>query len=638
MEVVMGSCGRLRFVVLAVAVLAASILVSGAGAVSAQSTGSLERVPALVQPSVTYLSIKWSAVVHDNAPPASDLNRGGPLTLAGSGCSGFFVSSDGYVATASHCTEYRLVKDRMIAAAFKWAVDRGYFKGFTSAEAVNYAIQHFSLRQPQATVTVVWSYAADGSNVRGLPARQVGNRPLEKGDVALLKIDAQNTIPLPIFRGDVKVGAPVVAVGFPGIVDDAVDADKVNPSFNDGNISAKKTIYNGLWPIYEVSAPMTHGMSGGPTVDTQGQVLGFVDRGATPDTETFGFISPASFVSEIMQDKGVSQTRSADADLLRKGINAVFDKNRDEALKDLNQVAESQPDWQIAQTYRAQALQLPKQSKGLATWVIALIAVAGALLLSAILAVLWRRGSLPIGRRTASASPAGGPRGTGSTRGGDPVLDPPAVFVVSGPRAGERFTVHGETSIGREGADITLDDHEVSRRHAVLRPVANGLEIRDAGSANGTYVNGDRFEGARLLEHGDSIRVGKATLEVWLPTGQRPVDEGAPTLVVKGGDSEGKRYPIDRERSIGRETADIIISDEEMSRRHAVVRPIPGGLEISDLQSSNGTFVNGNRINGGHRLSAGDQIRLGTTTLEVEMPTRSSATVVRGGTVVRPHE
>jgi pSer/pThr/pTyr-binding forkhead associated (FHA) protein len=634
----MGFCGRFRFVVLGIAALAASILASSAGAVSAPSAAALERVPALVQPSVTYLSIRWSAVIHDNAPPASDLNNGSPVTLAGGSCSGFFVSPDGYVATASHCTEYRLAKDRMLEAAFNWAVDRGYFDGLTSAQAVDYAIKHFSLREPQPTVTVVWSYAADGSNVRGLPARQVGNRALEKGDVALLKIDAQNTIPLPIFKGDVNVGAPVVAVGFPGIVDDAVDADKVNPSFNDGNISSKKTIHNGLWPIYEVSAPMTHGMSGGPTVNTEGQVLGFVDRGATGTTETFGFISPASFVSEIMQDKGVSQTQSVDADLLRKGINAVFDRKRDDALKALNDVVQSQPDWQIAQTYRAQALQLPKENKGLAPWLIALIAVGAALLLAAILAFLWRRGNLPIGRRRASTAPAGGAGRTGSTRGGDGAADPPAVFVVSGSQAGERFPVRGAMSIGREGSDITLDDNEVSRRHAVLRPVANGLEIQDAGSANGTYVNGERVEGGRRLAHGDSIRLGKASLEVWLPAGQPPADEGAVTLVVKGGGNDGKRYPIDRERSIGRETADIIINDEEMSRRHAVVRPVTGGLEISDLQSSNGTFVNGNRINGGHRLSGGDRIRLGTTTLEVEMPVRSSATVVRGGTVVRPHE
>jgi pSer/pThr/pTyr-binding forkhead associated (FHA) protein len=77
------------------------------------------------------------------------------------------------------------------------------------------------------------------------------------------------------------------------------------------------------------------------------------------------------------------------------------------------------------------------------------------------------------------------------------------------------------------------------------------------------------------------------------------------------------------------------VNDAEISRRHASLRPVEGGLEISDLQSSNGTFVNGSRINGGHRLAPGDVIRMGDTTFDVEFPSKTTGTVVRGGTVVR---
>jgi pSer/pThr/pTyr-binding forkhead associated (FHA) protein len=216
--------------------------------------------------------------------------------------------------------------------------------------------------------------------------------------------------------------------------------------------------------------------------------------------------------------------------------------------------------------------------------------------------------------------------------------EPPALVVATGPDAGERHAVRGEVTIGREGTDIVLDDDEASRRHAAVRAVGDELEVRDLGSSNGTFVNGMPIEDTRKLSHGDSIRVGQTTLEVSLP-GQPPTaPEEAPSLVVKGGANDGQRFPSDRERSIGRQSGDIVIDDDEMSRRHAVLRPVDGALEISDLESSNGTFVNGNKISDNHRLSAGDRILIGTTTLEVELPPRSSATIVSGSTVVRPRD
>ena len=130
------------------------------------------------------------------------------------------------------------------------------------------------MRSPRVTVTVAWSYAFDGSDPRHFPARQIGNRPFLKGDVALLKVGAEHTIPLPISLAEVSIGVPIDSVGFPGLVDDVTDADKVNPSFKDGEISSKKTIEQGLQDVYEVSAAIAPGMSGGPTVDQQGRVNG----------------------------------------------------------------------------------------------------------------------------------------------------------------------------------------------------------------------------------------------------------------------------------------------------------------------------------------------------------------------------
>src|SRR5690349_14690479 len=83
------------------------------------------------------------------------------------------------------------------------------------------------------------------------------------------------------------------------------------------------------------------------------------------------------------------------------------------------------------------------------------------------------------------------------------------VTIVDGRAAGRKFKVEAEATIGRSpDAVIMLDDPEISRIHARIRRTDSGeFEVLDAGSKNGTYVNGTRVE-RRLLAYGDKIRVG----------------------------------------------------------------------------------------------------------------------------------
>jgi len=89
-----------------------------------------------------------------------------------------------------------------------------------------------------------------------------------------------------------------------------------------------------------------------------------------------------------------------------------------------------------------------------------------------------------------------------------------AVLVVTeGPAAGQRFELDSEVVLGREGVSATIaDDSELSRRHAAVRPAAGGFEIEDLGSRNGTFVNGQKIEGATRLAGGDSIKIGQTVL------------------------------------------------------------------------------------------------------------------------------
>ena len=58
--------------------------------------------------------------------------------------------------------------------------------------------------------------------------------------------------------------------------------------------------------------------------------------------------------------------------------------------------------------------------------------------------------------------------------------------------------------------------------------------------------------------------------------------------------------------------------DEFASSRHARIEAQPDGVWIFDLGSTNGTYVNGNRIDGSHRLEDGDVVRIGATELRFE--------------------
>src|SRR3954470_17158203 len=93
------------------------------------------------------------------------------------------------------------------------------------------------------------------------------------------------------------------------------------------------------------------------------------------------------------------------------------------------------------------------------------------------------------------------------------------------------------------------------------------------------------------------------------------------TLKITGGNAVGQSIPMEQELVIGRSTPGLgsLGGDSEISRVHARVFHDPSGrLTIEDLGSTNGTFVNGNRISGQQPLNPGDQVRVGQTSLSVE--------------------
>ena len=88
------------------------------------------------------------------------------------------------------------------------------------------------------------------------------------------------------------------------------------------------------------------------------------------------------------------------------------------------------------------------------------------------------------------------------------------LIFATGPQAGRRLEVVAELVLGREEGDVVLDDAEVSRRHAAVRPLTGALEVADLGSLNGTWVNGARITRPTRLAAGDTLKVGATELTV----------------------------------------------------------------------------------------------------------------------------
>jgi two-component system cell cycle response regulator len=100
------------------------------------------------------------------------------------------------------------------------------------------------------------------------------------------------------------------------------------------------------------------------------------------------------------------------------------------------------------------------------------------------------------------------------------------------------------------------------------------------------------------------------------PPAPPPSDEERAYIVVLAGGNLGEMYKLGSESIVlGRGgTADIRLSDEGISRFHCRIRSDDGQLVVEDLQSRNGTFLNGTRV-GISRLEDGDKIQVGRTTV-----------------------
>ena len=173
--------------------------------------------------------------------------------------------------------------------------------------------------------------------------------------------------------------------------------------------------------------------------------------------------------------------------------------------------------------------------------------------------------------------------------------------------------------IGRDaGCDVVVPGEGVSRQHAEIAVTSAGYFVRDL-SANGIFVNGARAGDAQLLRRGDVIRVGTEEFRFYADAvTERPAASPRPTLLatlelVDVSRKKPTRFEIRGPlTNVGRgRHNDVVVSDESVSDVHAKLQCREEGWFLTDLDSTNGTFVAGKRIQKEARLDSNAAVRFG---------------------------
>lgn len=296
-----------------VTVVGAVVLLATAGArgvsAAAPEYEPEERAAALARPALVLVDVRWEA-------------SGG-----GRRCSGFVVDVLGHVVTSAACL----------------------YSGGTGDELSGHP-----------DIRVQWGAAEPGTaNGRTATAQEVApGRPGPSG-VAILSVDPGPNGPLPVAQlvagRTPSRGRPVVALGYPGEVDE-VTRGPIEPVDRWGTFAGAKTFE--LGPRFDISVATLGALAGGPVVDTQGRVLGMATApsataGAASADERFGVI-PAAVLVDDLRAAGITNEVGPLDITYRQALDDFYQGNYPAAIVGFEAMA-GKPGRQDADTFRARA-------------------------------------------------------------------------------------------------------------------------------------------------------------------------------------------------------------------------------------------------------------------------------------------
>jgi hypothetical protein len=266
-----------------------------------------------VKQSLVYISTEYSGQVYVPASATTD-GQGfwSKVIKADFSCSGVIVDPAGYIATAGHCVDPNNaeVKQAILTQLY---LNTGEDIDTATKDADNAFAEEWQIEGQQPGSPIDRSVEVIQPEGQGrvidhfVTAQVVDFQKFDDGDNALIKVANQAALPaLPVADKAPAPGTGLTSAGFPGDIGENMDPSRLQePSFKDGSASSQQVTPSGAART-EISAAISGGMSGGPTVDnTTGQVVGLNDFTISGENQPFNFVTDAAALRAFLVKNSV---------------------------------------------------------------------------------------------------------------------------------------------------------------------------------------------------------------------------------------------------------------------------------------------------------------------------------------------
>lgn len=474
--------------------------------------------------------------------------------IGGTG-TGWFMTPDGYIATNAHVVSDiqggdEEAKKQLYQALLK-ELDQAYGKEIArmSQSQINALLDAIKLVSFEKRAYVV---LPNGDKL-DYEIKQYG-KPGSGRDAAIIKVKTENAPTLPIADSSkVQVADQIVVIGYPGVADMKVLLDEksqLQASVTDGAISSLKRATSGE-QILQISAPITHGNSGGPAMNMKGEVVGLATFGNESEIQGFNFLVASATLKELIKDAKIEPKESETIKTWRRGLEHFWKDEYSAAINDFQEVetlfpAHDDAPLLIRQANLAKKEGREKKPEESNTGAVVGGIVGGVAVLGLLGFVLTRKKSgVPRPGMPHQTPPAGYgmppqqqppqmygrlPQGAATPQGGTPGVQVPIAKTVAiapqGPMAigsiwctrgmlqGQRFPLlPNGIIVGRQPgvAQVLINDHRASGKHVWIGIDQGRLVAIDQGTTNGTYVN-DVMRGRitrQELRDGDTVIISE---------------------------------------------------------------------------------------------------------------------------------
>src|ERR1700752_561558 len=322
-----------------------------------------------------------------------------PLIALGSG---FFISSNGYIATNAHVVSMTHDGEDKMKQAMLWQLVQQIAKQYNKdpRSIYNFINEHSTLQSFQIIHHVI---IPDGSaypfeiKQYGAPTGE-GND--QEKDVAIIKIEVRNAPVLKLADSDkVQLQDHVTVIGYPGAADTfnsglLSSRSSLEATINDGKNSAKKQASSGA-PILQTSTAATHGNSGGPVLNDSNEVIGLLTfRGDTvngQEVSGFSFIVPSNTVMEYVKSAGTTNDLGPTDTVSREGLDNYWNQYYSSAIPKFEEVKRlfpqhSEVDRLVQSSQQAKAE--GKEKSSFPVWIVVVVIVVLLLILLLIIIIV----------------------------------------------------------------------------------------------------------------------------------------------------------------------------------------------------------------------------------------------------------